>query len=132
MTAADGKFQLTDFLYFMLRAIERVLEDLSGVTRDEFLAETKSGRQLRDAIVLNVGHMGEIAHDLELHFPTFVAANPQIPMPMIYAMRNKLFHGYHAINYEIVWSTCSEIIPGLAREVRTAIAAIEATQRSDP
>ncbi len=122
MTADKGKFKLVDFLHFMLSAVERIKEDTDGVLKAEFLGDTKSGRQLRDAVVLNLGTIGEIAGDIRNHHPEFAAGNPDFPIARVSAMRNQLFHGYHSINYEIVWSTCQATVPELERWLRAAIA----------
>jgi len=122
VTADKGKFELIDFLHFMLSAVERITEDTRGVSKAEFLGDGKRGRQLRDAVVLNLGTIGEIAGDIRNHHPEFAADNPQIPIGRISAMRNQLFHGYHSINYEIVWTTCHVTVPELERWLRAEIA----------
>jgi len=48
---------------------------------------------LRDAVVLDLGTIGEIAGDIRHHHPEFAAENPEIPMGRISAMRSQLFHG---------------------------------------
>jgi len=125
VTTEKAKFALIDFLYFMLHAIERIKEDTSGVSKAEFLGDTTRGRQLRDAVVLNLGTLGEIAGDIRTHHSEFVAENPQFPVARISAMRHQFFHGYHSINYEIVWTTCHIMVPELESWLRAGIAHFE-------
>lgn len=125
MTADKGKFELIDFRYFMHHAVDRIREDISGVSRAEFLCDNMRGRQMRDAVVLNLGTMGEIAADIRTHYPEFTADNPQFPAARISGMRNQLFHGYHSVNYEIVSTTCHSMVPELAGWLRDSIARCE-------
>ena len=121
MSAGSGRFTLPDLLGFLLEAIERVNEDVGSLSKAEFLADSRSGRQVRDAVVLNLGTMGEIADDIRTHFPDFAAGHPEIPLAQMWDMRCHLFHGYHAINYEIVWTTCRSAVPDLERRIRIAL-----------
>ena len=125
MTAAEDRFSLKDLLGFLLQAIERVNEDIACLSKAQFLADTRSGRQARDAIVLNLGTMGEAADDIRKQFPEFASRHPGIPLGQIWDMRCHLFHGYHSINYEVVWTTCCNAVPELERQVRSALEAIE-------
>jgi len=126
--AAKGP-ELSGLLKFMLRAIERVREDVASVSKDVFLADDRNGRRLRDAVVLNIGHIGEIAHDIEKRFTRFAAENPDLPLRLAYEMRNNLFHGYHAIDYEIVWTTSRRSIPALERKIRSHLARLDVADK---
>ena len=127
MSTASGRFALAELLRFLLRAIERVGEDVGGMSKAEFLANTKSGRQLRDAVVLNLGTMGEITEDIRKHFPDFAATHAEIPFARIWDMRCHLFHGYHSIDYAVVWTTCRIAVPDIEDQIRTAIAQLESS-----
>lgn len=124
MTAASGRFGLAELLRFLLRAVERIGEDVGGLSKTEFLADTRSGRQIRDAVVLNLGTMGEVADDIRKHFPDFATAHAEIPFARIWDMRCHLFHGYHSIDYEVVWTTCREAVP---EQVRAAIGHLQSS-----
>jgi uncharacterized protein with HEPN domain len=122
VTARPGQFTALQFLGFMQDSLARILEDTGELTREEFFAKTRSARQVRDAVIYNIGALGETAHDLETHHPDFVTSNPQIPIADIYGMRNRLFHEYHSIDLDVVWTTCRSAVPDLDRQVRAAIA----------
>ncbi|MBF0167842.1 MAG: DUF86 domain-containing protein [Alphaproteobacteria bacterium] len=125
MTAASRRFALKDLLGFLLQAIERVKEDTDGQSKAQFLADSRAGRQVRDSVVLNLGTMGEAADDIRKQFPEFSARHPQIPLGQIWDMRCHLFHGYHSINYDVVWTTCRAAVPDLERQVRAALVDID-------
>lgn len=120
MTARPSQFTILQLLHFMAEAIARIREDTAQLPKDEFFADNKAARQLRDAAVLNIGVLGEVAGDLLAHHPAFVAGHPDIPFRDIKDMRNRLFHGYHSVNMDIVWATCQRDIPALEALVERA------------
>src|SRR5208337_441851 len=125
VTARPGQFTALQFLGVMQDSLARILEDTGELTREEFFAKTRSARQVRDAVIYNIGALGEAAHDFEAHYPDFVASHPQIQIADIYGMRNRLFHEYHSINLDVVWTTCRSAVPDLDRQVRAAIGQFE-------
>jgi uncharacterized protein with HEPN domain len=120
LSVAKGALPLEQLLAHMARAIARIAEDVADTDRETFLSDDVAGRRMRDTCILNIGHLGEIANDIRVHFPAFAAENPALPFDEIYAMRNIVFHGYHAIDDEIVWQTATIDIPKLGIAVREA------------
>lgn len=57
---------------------------------------------LRDAIVWRLGIIGEAASQLD---PDLRARYPQVEWAKIIAARNRLFHGYFSVNFDIVSDT---------------------------
>lgn len=47
---------------------------------------------------------------------------PQIPWPQIIGMRNRLIHGYDAIDLDILWQTVMEELPPLIAELEQILA----------
>jgi len=126
MTAEAGRFTLAEFLAFMLEAAERVEAFTAGLDEATFLADTTEGRMARDAVVYNLGVLGEVARDIRQHHPDAVEQMRDIPFHRLHAMRNLVFHGYHAVDHEIVWTTSTVNVPPLVQSLRRRIAAIEA------
>ncbi|MQX35281.1 HepT-like ribonuclease domain-containing protein [Roseospira navarrensis] len=106
MTADRERFSLGDLLGFMIDAVQRIELYLEDVQKEDFLADAAASNMIRDAVVFNIGVLGEVAHDIERSYPDYAKDHPEIPFSRLYAMRNHIFHGYHSINYEIVWTTC--------------------------
>lgn len=121
MTVKSGRFSTVQLLGFMADAVSRILESTSALSKAEFMADNPAGRQVRDAVIYNIGMLGEAANDLAKQYPEFVASRPDLPAQALYRMRNLLVHEYHSINMEIVWSTCREAVPVLAKEIQRAI-----------
>jgi uncharacterized protein with HEPN domain len=42
---------------------------------------------------------------------------PAIPWPAIVGMRNRLIHGYHDVNLDLVWATLTDDLPPLIAEL---------------
>ncbi|MFW6107766.1 MAG: DUF86 domain-containing protein [bacterium] len=58
--------------------------------------------------------IGEAAARLNVDFRS---SHPQIPWDQIVGMRNRLVHAYFDIDYEQVWSTLTEDLPPLIRDI---------------
>ena len=48
----------------------------------------------------------------------FVAAVPGIAWRSMRGMRNRIAHGYHEIDMEIVWETITTALPELAEQLK--------------
>lgn len=51
--------------------------------------------------------------------------NPGIPWKFMAGIRDKVIHGYFAINYEIVWDVIQHKLPELEPEIRSLYEAME-------
>ena len=67
---------------------------------------------MQDAVIRNIEIIGEAAKYLERQHPQFAAEHPAVPWAVIYAMRNRVSHGYFEVDLQIVWNTVSDL-PGL-------------------
>ena len=52
--------------------------------------------------------------------PVFAKAHDEIPWQVMYAMRNRLSHGYDKIDYDMVWKTVCNDLPELYALVKSA------------
>jgi len=64
----------------------------------------------RDAMILQVQIIGEAASRVETRTRE---AMPEIPWADIVGMRNRLVHGYFAVDIEILWKTVTGRLPEL-------------------
>jgi uncharacterized protein with HEPN domain len=116
------KASIENLLVFLQEAIDRIKEDVSDVSHKDFVEgpDNKSIRQIRDAVVLNIGNLGEISNDIRIHHPGFAVANPGLPLDKASDMRNMLFHGgYHAVDYGIVWAVAKKAIPDFEAQLNS-------------
>jgi uncharacterized protein with HEPN domain len=49
------------------------------------------------------------------------AAHPDIPWREIIGTRNRLIHGYDAVDYDILWEIVTADFPPLARQIKTLL-----------
>jgi uncharacterized protein with HEPN domain len=76
--------------------------------------------RIRSLAVVHLFEMlGEAASGLSADL---MAANPEVRWRDIIAMRNRLIHGYHDINLEIVWSTAKRDLPILIPQLERILA----------
>ena len=105
--------RLADYLGHILQAIERIeryTEDLGEVA---FLEDEMT----QDAVIRNLEIIGEASPNIEVHFPEFAQAHPELPLAFAYQMRNAVAHGYFKVDLEIVWRTLSNDLAGLYAQV---------------
>lgn len=109
--------RLPDYLTHILQAIERIQRYTSSVDEPAFLLD----EMIQDAVVRNLEIVGEASHNIEIHFPEFAAAHPDLPLAFAYQMRNAVTHGYFQVDLEIVWKTINKDLPALCKQVQKAL-----------
>lgn len=50
--------------------------------------------------------------------PTFAAKHDKVPWQAMYAMRNRVSHGYDKVDFEIIWRTIHGDLPDLYRLIQ--------------
>lgn len=90
--------RVPDYLDHMQEAIARILRFTQGKSFRTFCAD----EQLQDAVIRNIEIIGEAANNIQKHAPDYVHAHPGIPWSALYAMRNRVAHGYWTLDLELV------------------------------
>lgn len=62
--------------------------------------------------------IGEACNNIKKKHPEFAAQHSEIPWQFAYEMRNALAHGYHKVDFEIVWNTIHENLYSLLEQVK--------------
>ena len=119
MSPRDKQQRLFDYLSHILQAIERIGRYTDGTTEAEFLVSEIA----QDAVIRNLEIIGEASHNIELHFPVFSAAHPELPLAFAYQMSNAVAHGYFKVDLEIVWNTIQHDLTGLHARVLELVTA---------
>ena len=73
-----------------------------------------SDRMLSLALTRLMEIIGEAAAQIPAELRT---ANPAIPWPEIISLRNRLIHGYDAVDHDILWQIITADLPPLIREL---------------
>jgi uncharacterized protein with HEPN domain len=101
--------RVPDYLSHILKAIERIERHTSDVDVVGFLAS----ELIQDAVIRNLEVIGEAANNIQIVDPAFAKAHDEIPWQVMYAMRNRLSHGYDKIDFDMVWKTVCNDLPEL-------------------
>lgn len=108
--------RLDNYLAHILEAIERIARYTEDMAELAFMDD----QLVQDAVVRNFEIIGEASHNIEIHYPAFAAAHPELPLAFAYQMRNAVAHGYFKVDLEIVWKTIYRDLPGLHTLVQEA------------
>ena len=107
---------MTEYLEHILSAIKRIERHVTDIDEFGFL----QSELLQDAVVRNIEVIGEAANNIQRVDPSFATAHADVPWQVMYAMRNRLSHGYDKIDFEIVWKTVCNDLPALFQLVKAA------------
>ncbi len=93
----------------ILEAARLATSYVDGMTEDGFLADSRT----QQAVAMNLIIIGEAATRLARSYPSFVAANVDLPRREMINMRNRIAHGYVELDFRIVWRTAQNDLPEL-------------------
>lgn len=109
--------RIPDYLGHIVEAIERIHRYVEDMSEVGFLDDEKT----QDAVVRNFEIIGEAARNIEPYHSAYAEAHPEVPWTFIYAMRNRVAHGYFKVDFELVWQTIHEDLPELHEQVKQLI-----------
>jgi uncharacterized protein with HEPN domain len=72
---------------------------------------------VQDAVIRNIEIIGEASNNIQRHAPDFANKYDNIPWQVMYTMRNRVSHGYHKVDLEIIWKTIQGDLPGLHAQI---------------
>ena len=94
-------------------AVARVEAYTEGMAYSEFLADKKT----QDAVVRNIGIMGEAAKKVSAEFKR---KHKDIAWKAIAGTRNKVVHEYFGVNWSILWDVVKNKLPQLKEQLEDA------------
>ena len=106
MTHRDDPTRLRHMLDHASEAVE--------MTRDRSRADLDADRMLNLALVRLLEVVGEAATRVSLETREL---HPQIPWPQVVGLRNRLVHGYDAVDFDILWEIIRQDLPPLIRKL---------------
>lgn len=107
-----------DRLDHMLEHTREAITLTQGKTR----ADLDRDRVLSLALVRLLEIVGEAAGRVSKEA---CARHPEIPWPEIIGLRNRLIHGYDAVDYDILWQIITDDLPALVTLLETALSSRE-------
>lgn len=72
---------------------------------------------VQDAVVRNIEIIGEAVRHITRMAPSFIDQHPELPWAQMRAMRNVVIHQYFAVDLKILWTTATEDLPRLKRQI---------------
>ena len=94
-------------------AIARVEEYTEGISYGEFLEDRKT----QDAVVRNIGIMGEAAKRISAEFKR---KHKEIDWKAIAGTRDKVVHDYFGVNWSILWDVVKNKLRQLKAQLDSA------------
>lgn len=98
------------FLLHIRDALREVGDFVEGEDHESFL----ENRMLQNAVMRSFEVVGEAARRVS---PEFREVHPQVPWRLMGDFRNKLIHGYFALDLEVIWKTATEDAPMLLARI---------------
>lgn len=102
------------YLTHIFISIQRIEKYLVGVSKEEFL----KSEGIQDQITRRLEIIGEAVKQIPQEFKQ---EHTEIPWRDIADMRNVLIHIYFDIDYEIVWTTATELVPKLKKQIEVLL-----------
>jgi uncharacterized protein with HEPN domain len=97
-------------LQHVLVEIDYLIRSAADTDRSGFLAD----ESLRRAWVRSLEVIGEAAKHLPAEFRD---SHPEVDWRGMAGMRDRLIHGYFAVDYEIVWEVATSRVPELRESI---------------
>ena len=116
-------FRLQDYLIHMRDALADAVSFIGTMSRDEFLQD----RRTQQAVVMSLIIIGEAASKIINAWPEIKDTHPDIPWGAMRGMRNRIAHGYFAVDYGMVWDTVRHALPSLEQQLNSLLVKIQKT-----
>lgn len=101
--------RLPDYLGHMLDAARQACVYVEGMDKIDFLGD----RRTQQAVIMNLIILGEAAAKLLEGYGDFLGRYPEVPWVSMKGMRNRIAHGYFALDLDVVWETTRTNLPRL-------------------
>lgn len=117
----NKSLRVADYLSHIQDAIQRIRRYTDGKSELAFAED----EQLQDAVIRNIEVIGEAARNIETHAPAFAQQHPAVPWAALYAMRNRVAHGYWTVDLTVVWRVIERDLPDLEDQIRKLVDSAE-------
>jgi uncharacterized protein with HEPN domain len=105
--------RVSDYLGHILEAIQRIERYTADMDEVGFLGSSL----IQDAVIRNLEIIGEASNSIQRVEPRFAEEHKHIPWAVMYALRNRLSHGYDKLDFELIWKTIQRDLPELHAQI---------------
>ena len=109
--------RLPEYLQHIALAILRIQRYVAGQSATVFAVDDKT----QDAVLRNIEVIGEAARNVQRHHADFAAAHAQVPWAVMVGMRNRVSHGYFAVDWDLIWATVQQDLPTLSEQINALL-----------
>jgi uncharacterized protein with HEPN domain len=102
----------------LVRHILDAAQEAINMAKDNRREDLDTDRKLNLSLVRLLEIIGEAAKGIS---PDFRQKHPDLPWRKIVGMRDRLIHGYFDINFDVVWQTVTEDLPGFLAELENIV-----------
>ena len=95
----------------ILDAVEEIQTFAQGLTYDQFRQDAKTIKAIAADLAIIGEAVGHIPDDV-------MSVYPDIPWPLMKAMRNRIVHVYFDVDPEIIWDTVKRDLPPLIEPLK--------------
>lgn len=100
----------TIYLQDILDAVEAIRSFVNEMDFAQFCEDDKTS----SAVIRKFEIIGEAAKNIPLNIRQ---CNPHIPWSEMAGMRDKLIHAYFGVDYQLVWQTIKNRLPGIYDQI---------------
>lgn len=122
------ELRVPDYLEHIKQAIERIDRYTSDIDEAGFM----ENEMAQDAVIRNIEIVGEAANNIMRFNADFAEQYNAVPWALMYAMRNRVSHGYHKVDLGIVWQSIQHDLPLLGQQVAALLDNLEKHSSSPP
>ena len=109
------------------QACDRIISYTAGLSHESFL----QNELVQDAVLRNIGILGEATKCLLECWPEVTTIYPEIPWIDIYGMRNRITHAYSFVNLEVVWNVVEVHVHSLKVQLDDVLRSLESKRDSE-
>ena len=119
--------RLPDYIEHISTATENAHNFVDGLTKEEFLNDTKTQQAVSMSLVI----IGESATKIMKEHEEFAKKHDTVPWQQMRGMRNQMAHGYFEIDMDEVWKTTKTDLPKLLEVLPSILKDANSLKKND-
>ena len=105
----EKSLRIADCLEQMLESIRRIEKYTEDVYREDFLRD----QLVQDGVLMQFCVLGEVSKNVMRVDSEFAEENAHVPCAAMYEFRNRIAHGFHSLDLEMVWEVATVELEGV-------------------